>query len=507
MIVPWPPVLYDTAQILESTEDAAHRIDRVLDLVCQIVPCRRCALLEAAPIVVRRLSVRPELSGSERSILAQRLTDLLDLLVAERVPLPVREAPGVGQQVHLAVPLISLGDVRGILWVESPAGTTYDEGHLGRLSILAVQLGAYLTIVGRHEEEMRAMSLARRAAELLERMRDPYLEIDAAFRCVAINASAEQLLGAARIDVIGCDAGGVIRERFGEAVFEACARTLREHVTVHVASADERGLGRTYHVDVYPTESGLSLFLRDVTERRRAEELQEIIVGIAAHDLRSPLASISGSVDLLLKRGSLSESDTSALQRIARSGKRMGALIDQLLDFTQLRRSGGLPIQRRPMDLGAVCREVVEELRAAFPDCRIDLDIGARTTGEWDPDRMAQVVSNLVGNAILYRAPRTSVSVTVEPGGGDDVVMKIVNQGIAIPSELVPSLFEPFSRGPGKEAARRHGVGLGLYITREIVRAHGGDVEVRSSDACGTTFLVRVPRGGREPAQDTGEQS
>jgi signal transduction histidine kinase len=145
-------------------------------------------------------------------------------------------------------------------------------------------------------------------------------------------------------------------------------------------------------------------------------------------------------------------------------------------------------------DLGAVCRRAVDELRAAIPGRRIELDVRGDTTGTWDPARIAQVVSNLVANALEHGARNAAVGLRVR-GGADDVVVEVRNRGAAIPPELMAVMFEPFCRGSSlRDASRARGLGLGLYIAREIVRGHGGTIEVVSADARGTTFTVRLPR-------------
>lgn len=486
----WPPVLYDVAQTLESTDDAARRLDRVLALVGRIVPSRRCVLFEAAPIVVRRFSSFPEIDGDERTLLSRRLTDLLDMVVSERPPpLPMARSHADIRVPHLAVPLISLGDFRGILYVEAPSGVSYDESHLGLLSALAVQLGAYLTILGRHEAQRKTMRTLRHAAELLERISDAYLEVDNGFRCVALNAAAEQLLAVARIDVFGADVSGVLRSRGGDPLLDASIRVMRERTPAHLAVIQSRQLGRAFEVHIQPSDAGLSMFLRDITERRRAEELREFVIGIVAHDLRNPLGAISTTIQLLLERGSLAPGDESSLRRLAKSARRMARLIDQLLDFTRIGRIG-LPIERRRTDLVQVCREVVDELHMTYPDSVVDVATEPRAMGDWDADRLAEVASNLISNAIVHGTPHTPVQVAIA-GDGADVVLRVTNQGPPIPTEVLPSIFDPFSRGD----RARGGTGLGLYITREIVRAHGGSVEVDSSAARGTTFVVRLPRG------------
>jgi signal transduction histidine kinase len=168
----------------------------------------------------------------------------------------------------------------------------------------------------------------------------------------------------------------------------------------------------------------------------------------------------------------------------------MGEMISTLLDFTESRFRGALPITRAPADLGDLTAAVVDELRAAHRDRVITLDARGDTHGQFDGARLAQVVSNLVANALAHGAADQPVEVSLV--GDHDIVLGVRNRGPVIPPELIATIFEPFRRGPGVESPR--GLGLGLYIVDQIVRAHGGAVSVESTVERGTVFTVRIPR-------------
>jgi signal transduction histidine kinase len=170
-------------------------------------------------------------------------------------------------------------------------------------------------------------------------------------------------------------------------------------------------------------------------------------------------------------------------------------MIDAVLDLTRSRLGGGIPIFPRNTDVSAVARVVIEELRSARPECelRSDLDRAANPWGMWDPDRLAQVVSNLVDNALTYGCANGPVTVKLVD---DDsaVELEVQNAGRPITPELMPMLFDPFRRGAPTGAPRGEGLGLGLFIANQIVVAHGGSIGVRSSVHDGTCFTVRLPR-------------
>ncbi|HTV25323.1 MAG TPA: HAMP domain-containing sensor histidine kinase, partial [Polyangiaceae bacterium] len=181
------------------------------------------------------------------------------------------------------------------------------------------------------------------------------------------------------------------------------------------------------------------------------------------------------------------------LSRIMESGTRMATMIDQLLDFTRVRVGEGIPIDPRRSDLGAIMSQAVDELSAAHPSWRVSQQRdGCDTRGVWDADRILQVFSNLVANAGQHGSAEPGVSISFDGSAPDVVSARIHNMG-SIPEELLPRLFEPMAGGDRRRSNSR-GLGLGLYISREIVRAHGGEIEVATSLLEGTSFTVRLPR-------------
>lgn len=246
---------------------------------------------------------------------------------------------------------------------------------------------------------------------------------------------------------------------------------------------------------------GLTGAVADVTGQKRVQEaladalvFRERMLGILGHDLRNPLSAAVVGLSLLQRRADLAEEAREQVARIDRSAKRMLEMIETLLDFSASRFKGALPIAPVTADLHEVARAVTEELRAANPGCEIELTTHGDGRGRCDPARMAQVVSNLVGNALVHGARDEPVRVCVG-GDADELSLVVSNGGTPIPAELLPVLFEPFRQGPGcRDASRARGLGLGLYIVKQIVTAHGGEIDVRSTAERGTTFTVRVPR-------------
>jgi signal transduction histidine kinase len=172
------------------------------------------------------------------------------------------------------------------------------------------------------------------------------------------------------------------------------------------------------------------------------------------------------------------------------SAQRMERMIGDLLDLTRARLGGSIPLNRRRVDLRQVCEEAMIEIRASQPDAVLRLQVSGDLRGEWDADRLAQVVSNLVGNAIQHGGG-TPITLTGHEDG-ESVTLAVHNGGAPIPQDVLPFVFEPLARGGMGGAGGS--IGLGLFIARAIVSAHGGGIQVTSSTDAGTTFTVRLPK-------------
>jgi signal transduction histidine kinase len=173
----------------------------------------------------------------------------------------------------------------------------------------------------------------------------------------------------------------------------------------------------------------------------------------------------------------------------------MARMIDQLLDFTRIRLGRGIALERRRIDLEEVCRVAVDELDSGGE--RIAIDTTGNVLGSWDGDRLTQLISNLLSNALAHGDRERPVSISVDGTDESAVLLTIANGG-AVSPEILPRMFEPFKAAEDRKHERSSGLGLGLYISQQIVLAHGGTVEVRSSVEEGTQFLVRLPRSTYE---------
>lgn len=226
-------------------------------------------------------------------------------------------------------------------------------------------------------------------------------------------------------------------------------------------------------------------------QAQEAIRIREDVVAVVSHDLRSPLSAISLGSSLLLGREELDERTLGAVRRISSAAERATRLIRDLLDFTRARVSG-LPIQLKPLDFHELVRRVVDEVRLAWPGRTIEASTSGDGQGEWDEGRLSQVVTNLVGNALQHGPSEEPVYVSTR-GEGEGVLLEVRNAGAPIPPVLRSKLFEPYRRG-SDAGEGRGSLGLGLFITRQIVQGHGGTIEVRSTAEEGTLFTVWLPR-------------
>jgi two-component system sensor histidine kinase/response regulator len=217
--------------------------------------------------------------------------------------------------------------------------------------------------------------------------------------------------------------------------------------------------------------------------------LNETFVAAVGHDLRTPLNNVVMSAELL--RSQLSTpGETRVLQRLSASADRMSKMIDELFDLARARQAGGIPIARQSgVDLLAVAERIVGELSSSGRE--LTLDRRGDLRGDWDPDRLGQVLSNLVGNALRHGSAEGGVQIVLDGTDSQQLVVLVRNRGQISP-DVMTCLFEPFRRGQ-QRAASKDGLGLGLFIVEQIVLAHGGTISAESVDAV-TTFRVVLPR-------------
>jgi len=376
------------------------------------------------------------------------------------------------------------------------------------------------------DEEIEAMrTLASMAAELMERGRIQAARdlerrrlgesiehlpigvavIDPTGRALHINGAARALAEALGITYENWrESMARLRKANGEPLKPEDSMLLRafrgEHPPAHVIRFTPIGSDRSFTLrgaaaplcDLDGHVTAAVIGFQDVTELQDLADAKERFLRIASHELRSPVTSLRATTQLLaIDPSALADRERreTLLQRLDRQSVRLVNLVGQLLDTTRLH-AEELPLQLGDCDLVALCRNSVEA-----GDARVRVEADGAVIGRWDAVRIEQVLTNLVANALHYSAAEAPVIVRVREQPGHAVV-QVIDRGIGIAATELGRLFTPFYRAPGAAGQHRAGLGLGLHITREIVRRHGGSISVESQSGQGSTFTVELPLGG-----------
>jgi len=396
----------------------------------------------------------------------------------------------LGLHSLMVVPLIARGRGLGTLTlVSSDPARTYDADDLA----FAEELGRRAAVAIDNARLYRESEIAEaRYRGLFEGTADAVLLADASGNYVDANRALCDLLGYRREELVRMRSGSIAAD--GE-----WWRTQRERFVREGAWRGElllrRKDGTTVAVEGRLTKVALSTgpltlgTFRDITERRKAEEERQRFIAMVAHELRNPLASLQGYAQLMQRR---ERYDAKAVGTILDQAKRLERLTLDLRE-TVLLESGIPSLVRSPVDIRALILAAVEQVQTTTAAHTITVEMPSEVPqAQWDPDRIAQVLGNLLLNAIRYTPAGGVVHVRVEEGG-DCVQVRVSDSGIGIPPEAIPRLFEPFYRATNAREGSARGMGLGLSISKAIVAAHGGELQVESVVGVGSTFTMIVP--------------
>ncbi len=238
----------------------------------------------------------------------------------------------------------------------------------------------------------------------------------------------------------------------------------------------------------------------------RIDSSRDLFLGTLVHDLRNPLSAVSQSAEVLKRLGNLDEKQKMLVSQISTSTTRITKLVSDLIDVVRARLGKGIPIDPKPMDMRTAVEQAVNEAQATHPDRNISAEATGDLEGEWDGSRIGQVLSNLIGNAVQHGGKASAIKI-VANGERQEVLLSVHNEGAAIPAAIISTIFDAMTRGKGEKQQKSAStsLGLGLFIAKEIVEAHGGKINVSSSEAKGTTFSARLPRTRPEVSDDLGD--
>jgi len=394
----------------------------------------------------------------------------------------------------IVVPMHGRRGVLGAIIFARSGGDSYTEDDL-RLASVLTRRAALAIDNARFYQEAQASEARYRS--LFEGSEDAIVLIGPDGHYIDISPATERLLGYTREEMLAKKAGDLLHRRD---LWLANARPIFER------EGSWRGEAELRHKDghLVPIESrmarielpdGVVTFAawRDITERRALERMQQEFIVMVTHDLKTPLTSIKGLAQLMLRR---EQYNHASLETIVGQSNHLERLINDLLDVAQME-AGRLDLQFAPVDLGQLAADVAREAQATTLRHTIRAELPEQpVVAEWDGDRIRQVVQNLLVNAIKYSPDGGEIVVRVEEDPAQSQVrLSVRDQGLGIAPEFVPRLFKRFYRVEASMTAGE-GLGLGLYISRMLVTAHGGRIEVESCPGQGSTFTVTLPYDG-----------
>jgi PAS domain S-box-containing protein len=361
-------------------------------------------------------------------------------------------------------------------------------------------------ITAQKQLEAERESLLEQQRFLTESIPQQVWTADAAGQLTSVNMRVLEYFGAAADSIIGSGWQRFVHPEDLEQSVERWSASLSsgddyevEFRLKRVDGAYRWHLGRA--VAMRDARGSVSRWLgtnTDIDDRKRAQDQLQMraayerqLIGIVSHDLRNPITAIGVAAALLAKDDHLSPRQAKAVSRIVSSSDRVRRMLRDFLDFTQARTLGRIPVSRGPANLAQIARQAFEEVRVLHPDRPATIDSEGDTDGTWDGDRIAQVIGNLLSNAYQHSPDSAAIQLRTR-GTPTEVAIEVYNQGPPIPAAEIARFFQPFERGDSVLSADRS-VGLGLFISRQIVEGHGGTISVESGGD-GTVFRVCLPR-------------
>ncbi|WP_233605287.1 MULTISPECIES: ATP-binding protein [Corallococcus] len=426
---------------------------------------------------------------------------------------PLRRA---GLRALYGLPLMDGERLLGMAYMGSRTAFAFSDADVLLFHAVAERASAHIAQTELHAREHEARQEAERSLALLDSLLDAapvgIAFLDQDLRYLRINGTLARLNNKPVEDHRGRTLHEMVRIGAVAPIERALRQVLetgRPVQDVLLEGPDPvRGRAGVWRADYFPVRTpdgallGVGSTVVDITDLKRAEDalqqsidFREELIAVLGHDLRNPLHAVNASAFMLGKLPELDTPSRRSVDRIRKATARMTRMINDILDFARSRLGGGIPVARQHVNMEELCQGMLEELQVVYPERPLLLEVhGDDLWGDWDPDRVTQVLGNLVVNA-LQHAKNDSPVITTLTGEATDVVMRVRNEGEPIPPELLPHLFDPFKPSSTPEqGGKQRSLGLGLYIVSEIIHVHQGTVRVETSLGQGTTFTVRWPR-------------
>ena len=294
---------------------------------------------------------------------------------------------------------------------------------------------------------------------------------------------------------------GALRQMAGFDLVQLFAefRAMRASVMAFWQRSEKAGTGTSSIEEITRFNEGMDKALAQSVQRYSSEVAasRDMFLAVLGHDLRSPLSGIDMCAMVLAKPDLSEAARQQAVARIKRASRGMKRLISDLLEYTRTRLGAGIPIERAACDLCLVCEASIEDIRASNPEQQFVQQMSGDLNLQADAARIQQALSNLLNNAVQHGDRQSPVTLTAN-GEVDAIVVKVSNAGDPIPSSALQAIFEPLVQAPNASTETHErsqtSLGLGLFIVREIVLAHGGTISAESSALAGTVFTIRLPR-------------
>lgn len=529
--------LYDLSRLISASVSTEEILDLSLNLVAQVLRAGVVALFTAGQeSEAFRLSHAVGVDN-ERVGTSTRLDDGAVAFARKTNGVLESDDPSTDQRFAgsilsysgptLVIPLRVSNSLVGVLAIsDRQARQPFASDERRAASTMAGQIGLILQHTGLYQQAQHLAILLEREREALrstnqnlnmairqldtviEHLSEGVVVVDAEERLIRVNEVARRLLGIEAesmetlesahqsLDIQRADG---IPLRYEDSPTLQTLRTGQPHVIqCRLRSSDGRyrdlEIGSRAILDSADQVALAVSVLRDVTDQQELDRAKDAFIATAAHELRGPLTAMHGMAQLLVRqveRSGAPGGQSRGLRVVEEQSNRLIRLVDHLLDVTRLE-LGRITLERAPVDLGVLVSQIARDAEAAYPGRHVEVVTEpSGIAGDWDASRLEQVVTNLIGNAFKFSPPDLPVTIEIRREG-DQVHLEVRDRGPGVPADQLGQIFDRYAQSASGSQTGR-GLGLGLYISRQIVEAHGGQIWAAQAREGGAAFHVLLP--------------